>query len=57
MQGTISNSAISRAQVVPLIRERLRDPSNRRLTAVRIWHTADNGSGPRQVCKVRIRHP
>ena len=41
----------------PLIQERLRDSRNRRLTPVHIWYTAGNGSGPRQVCKVRIRHP
>jgi hypothetical protein len=27
------------------------------MTPVHIWCTAGNGSGPRQVCKVRIRHP
>jgi hypothetical protein len=47
-------SAISRAQVVPLIQERLRD--SRRLTPVHIC-TAGNDSGPRHACKVRIRHP
>jgi hypothetical protein len=55
--AAISKSAISRAQVVPLIQERLRDSRNRRLTPVHIWYTAGNGSGPRQVCKVRSRHP